>query len=583
MINVDTELLEDRQARLTATVEPERLEREMRQAARRIAGKTTIPGFRKGKAPYQVILNYYGEEVLFEEALEGLGQAVYGEALEQSGLQPYAPGVLNDLQREPLVLTFTVPLLPEVDLGDYRALRLPYEEQEVTDEDVERALDDIRDQQATLDPVERPLQMGDVALLDIVGTWVRDEEPAEAEAEVDADEAEAEGEEEAETEPEQKRNDTWLARKGVRVKISEDSTYPVPGFPEQVLGMEPGEQREFQMSFPDDDEDLAEALRGKTLAFDVTCAEIYEYTAPELDDEFAKDLGDYEDLEALKTEIRAQIADHYRQEARDEYIGKVMDELIDSVATLAYPPVMVEEQIDHMLEDFDQQLRQQGLNLDEYKRLNNLTDEQIRADLDEQARRQLGQALILGELAEVEQLSVREEEINDEIETAILPYGEQAALARQLFSSPEARRQLRNRILAQKSVDRLIAIAKGEEPPIGEPEPEPEASDADEADLSAVMADVTAEPADMEASDADAADLTAAIADVTAELAEPEAAVADAEEATAAAEEQPLAEATEEAAAEAEEEAEAPAAESSDNLLDEEENVEQEEPPVEEA
>lgn len=536
MINVDTELLEDRQARLTATVEPEQLEREMRQAARRIAGKVNIPGFRKGKAPYSVILSYYGEDALFEEAIENLGQAVYAEALQQSGLQPYAQGVLNDLQREPLVMTFTVPLLPEVDLGDYRALRMPYEEEDVSDEDVERALDDLRDQQATLDPVERPLQMGDVALLDVVGTWVRDEE---AEASV------GDSEDETESPAEEERNDTWLAREGVRVKVTEDSTYPVPGFPERVVGMETGEQRNFEISFPEDDEELAEPLRGKTLAFDVTCNEIYEYSAPDLDDEFAKDLGDYDDLDELKTEIREQLQQHNQSEARDEYVGKLMDELIDSVVTLSYPPIMVDEQIDHMLEDFDQQLRQQGLNLDEYKRLNNLTDAQIRADLEEQAKRQLSQALILGELAEAEQLSVREDEIDDEIETAVLPYGAQASLARQLFSSPEARRSISNRVLAQKSVDRLIAIARGEEPPIGEPEPEPEP----EEDVAEAEAEQAVE-SDAEATEV-ASDMEAG--------------------------------AVEETPSEAAPEVEAATAEADDESVDKVDDSEVEEPPVEEA
>jgi trigger factor len=342
---VQTEILDDRQARLTVTVDPQRVEKEMKDAARRISRQVNIPGFRKGKAPYNIIKQYYGEDVIFEEALDRLGQEVYGEALDESEIEPYAPGVLSDVERDPVIMTFTVPLMPVVELNDYRSVRLPYEAEAITEEDVQRALTELRDQQATLDPVDRPIELGSVALLDIVGTLVRDDE--------------------GEDESEEEKPSTWLAREGVRVKVDEDSTYPVPGFPEKVIGMEADDERSFDMSFPDED-DIAEALRGKTLHFEVTCREVYEYSAPELDDEFAKDLGDYETLDDLRAEVRKQLEEAARQNAREEYIQKVLEDLVESVVEISYPPIMLEQQIDSMLDDLDESLQERGLNLEEY-------------------------------------------------------------------------------------------------------------------------------------------------------------------------------------------------------------------------
>lgn len=471
MVKVETEILKDRQAKLVATVEQERVEQEMRAAARRIAKNVNIPGFRKGKAPYQIVTQYYGEAAILEEALEELGQAVYRDALEQSGIEPYAPGSLDDFQQDPFTLTFTVPLIPEVELGDYRSIRLPFESPEVTDEDVERALQELRDEQASLEPAERAIEWGDVALLDILGTLVRGEEEEEAEEAEAVDEATEEATEE-DGEGAEPQNDTWLNREDVRVRIAEDATYPVPGFPQQVVGMAPGDERTFEISF-DEDEEVAQTLRGKTLHFEVKCKEVYEYDAPELNDEFAKDLGEFETLDELRADIRQQIQQAMERETRNEYVNQIFEELFEKdLVKVSFPPVMLHEQIHRLMEDFDRQLRQQGLNLEEYKRLQKVDDDQLHEDLEPEAERQLKQALILGEIAEAEELGVTDADIEDEISTAILPYGAQAELARQLFSSPEARGSIANRIMAQKTVDRLIAIARGEEPPIGEPERE---------------------------------------------------------------------------------------------------------------
>jgi len=522
VVKVETEILENRQARIVATVEPERVQQEMRNAARRIAKNVNIPGFRKGKAPYHIIAQFVGEDHIFEEALDDLGQAVYLEALKESGVEPYSSGTLENIEREPFTMTFTVPLVPEIELGDYRSIRVDYEEPEVPEEEIERTLQELRDQHATLTPVERAIQMGDIALLDIKGTLVRGEDDEEADK--------AEGEDEKA----QERNNIWLNRIDVRVKIAEDATYPVAGFPQKVVGMAAGDESSFEISFGEE-EDVPEALRGKTLHFEVKCKEVYEYSAPELDDEFAKEVADFETLEELRADIRKELEQAARRSRRNEYLNRIFDELFEKeLVRVEYPEVMLEEQIDHMIRDFESQLRQQGLSLKEYRKLQKVTDQQIRDDMREEAKRQLKQALALGEIAEAEELSVKEAEIDAEIEEMIRPFGEQAEFARQLFSSPESRNSIANRILAEKTLDRLIAIARGENPPIGEPVVEEEEAAEEE---------VTA--------DADAEAVAEAEVQANAELeAEAAAETAVADEEVEAAEEQP------EAAAEAPTEAE---------------------------
>ncbi len=444
-MQIEKQLLDDHQIKLIVTVDEARVSAEMKKAARRIARHVRIPGFRKGKAPYHIIANYYGEEAILDEALEPLGQEVYREALDESEIMPYEAGSLDDFTREPFTLTFTVPLAPEVDLGAYRDVRVDYEEPGVSDEDVDAALEELRDSQATMEPVERAIELGDVAMLNIHATLVR--EPDEDNPD---------------------RNDTWLARDGVRVKVAEDSTYPVPGFYEQVVGMAAGDTQEFDMSFAESNEDIAEAIRGQALHFNVTVAEVFTYEVPELDDELAKSVGDFDTLDELRDDVRTQLIEQATQEINSAYYEQIMEKLLDGIVETKYPPAMIEEQIDSMIEDFNQELSRQRLNVDEYLKLQNLTMEAMREDFREEATLRIKRALTLGEVVSAEKLHVHDEDIDAQIESMIGMFGNDAELARSLFTNDSMRMNIANQLIADQAVDRLIAIAKGENPEIVE-------------------------------------------------------------------------------------------------------------------
>jgi len=442
VVQVETKLLEDRQAQLVVTVEPERVEKELKAAANRIARKVNIPGFRKGKAPFSIIKQYFGEGALFEEALDKIGQEVYSEALDQTGLEPFSAGNLEDIQFEPFVITFTVPLMPVVDLGEYRSVRIEYETPELNEEDIDNALQELREGQATMEPADRPVDMGDVAEVDIKGTMASEE----------SDEPEV-----------------WLDRKNVRVLIKPDATYPVPGFPQEVIGMEKDQERSFSITLEEND-DIAEDMIGKTIDFEVMCNEVLDYTLPELDDEFAKSVGDYETLESLREELTRLRQEQIAREARNTYLEKVFEEL-DEVVTVEYPGIMLEGEIDDQVHQFEHQLQDSAnMTFEDYLKINKVDEETVREDFKPEAEKRIRRGLILAEVVGQERLTVKEDDIEDEIATMVLSYGQQAAMARQFFSNPGTRRSIRNQLLTDKALDRLAAIAKGEEPEIVEEE-----------------------------------------------------------------------------------------------------------------
>jgi trigger factor len=232
-LKIETENLEDRQVQLTVELDDDRLIRAMRSAAKRLGKNSKISGFRPGKAPYEVLLRKFGEEVIFEETLESLGQELYREALEKSEIDPIAPGLLEEVvSREPLILRYTVPLAPEVELGPYKEIRMVYEEPEIDDKAVDQVMENLRERQALIEPVERPAAMGDVVVVDIHADMIHDEDDDE----------------------------TLLDDKGVSILIDEETNWPIPGISDFLIDLEAGNEKNFEYTFPEDY--AIESMRG---------------------------------------------------------------------------------------------------------------------------------------------------------------------------------------------------------------------------------------------------------------------------------------------------------------------------------
>ncbi len=427
--------------RLTVEVPDDRVEAAMRSAARKLGSKTRIPGFRPGKAPYEVLLSRFGEEAVFEEALERLGPEVYRQAIETADVEPFAAGTLDEVvSRAPLVLRYTVPLAPDVDLGSYRDLRVPFEPPQVSQEAVEAFLEELRQSQALIEPADRPAQLSDVIVVDVRGALLSQDD----------------------SEPE-----TLLDQKQASVLLSEGLDWPVPGSAQHFLGLKAGDATEFDYTFPQ--EYPNESLRGRTARFQVTCREVRSRTVPEWSDDLARNLGEFADLDDLRSKVRQSLEREARRRAEAEYAEQVVDRVVEQ-ARVAFPPQIVAEELDDMLKDLDFRLRSQKLSLAEYLRIEKKSEEDLRRELEPRARQRIRRALVLSEVVEAEQLEATDEEVQAELERMVAGAKEMGDNIRKIFDHPSGRKRIAVDLLTQKAVQRLVAIARGEAPalPAGE-------------------------------------------------------------------------------------------------------------------
>lgn len=462
MLKIEAKPQDDCQLQLTVQVEDERVQGALRAAARRMSQKLNVPGFRKGKAPFEVIRRQVGEAALYDEALEALGQEVYKEALNESDVDPYAPGALDNVSLNPMVLTYTVPLKPEVDLGDYRSVRLDHTPPQVADEALEEALDQLREHQALIEPADRPARTGDIVVIDVRGEVLPIPEVEASEA--PSEEATAER--------------FLLDDKGVSLLLDPKTDWPLPGFAEKLEGISAGESREFDMTFPEDYRN--EELRGKTAHFAVQCAEVKSRLVPEWSDELAQSMGDYASLLDLRVKVRQELQKRAEAEADAEYARQVMDRVVEG-ATVRHPPVLLEGELDDMLDDLDRRLREQNITLEDYLKIQSKTRDALRSELEPRARERLKRALVLGRVVEVEKVRVAEQDVDERIGSLSSVWGEQAAAVKDILSSDRSRRSIGMDLLTDRAVRRLASIARGESPPIenetpaeAEAEPRPE-------------------------------------------------------------------------------------------------------------
>ena len=431
--------LEGREVRLTIEIGSERVEAALQQAARRLSQQMHVPGFRRGKVPYPIMLRYVGREALLEEALEPLTQEVYEEALTLTGLQPFAPGRLEDVRTEPsLTLEMIVPLAPLVELGDYRALRLEPPKVEVSDDMLKEALEALRAQRALIEPVNRPAQLGDVVTVSLRG-----------------------------------RVDGQVVVRGdeVDILLNPEGEWPGPGFVQEMVGAVPGQERTFMLHYPDDHPNRRAA--GRDVRFRVTVHKVQSRFLPPLDDDFARSLGDeqVQTVLDLRIRMRQQLQETLQRQADTDFGYQVLDALVEQ-ARIEYPPFMLERELDEMMASLDQDLRTQNhLTLDDFLKLQSKTRSAYREELRPRAEKRLKRGLVLAEVIKREGLEVSTDEIQKEITAMSQPLGEQAERFRELLSTPTQQRRIKNDLLTDKAIERLVQIAKGQMPEAGDQPP----------------------------------------------------------------------------------------------------------------
>jgi trigger factor len=451
---IEKEFLEDRQVKINVVVESDPWESSKQRAARRLAKRVKIPGFRPGKAPYHVIVRTVGEAAILEEALELTVDDLYPKVLVEAEIDPYGPGTLEEVvEFDPPVFDFVIPLQPEVEVGDYKALDISHEAPETTDEDVDEALENTRTQHAINEPVERPAEDGDIVYM-----------------RVSAKRLDMEDEEEAQLYDQQFSS----ARLGQEDSPTDRQFFE--GFSEQLVGMASEEEKSFKHTFADDYED--EDLQGAEVEFSVAVTNVQAFSLPDLDDEFAKSASDFETLdemrEDIKTRLQEQALDAYEEEYETEVVKKLIEE-----STLSYPPQMIENEKKDILTNLDYRLSQQGLNKDFYLQYRGISEEEFEEEINEAAEDNVKRTLVLYEVINAEEIKPDPDKFNQTAENAVgsitanmtpkqvkdMQKGGQMA---NLITNIAADLTLRQAVLY------ISAIAKGE--PLPEPEAEAEAT-----------------------------------------------------------------------------------------------------------
>ncbi|MDQ3812032.1 MAG: trigger factor [Chloroflexota bacterium] len=427
-MKVDSTELPPRQVSLSIEVEQERVDRAMDEAYRRLAGRVDVPGFRRGRAPRPMVERIIGRDRIVEEALEQLVPAVVNEAMQQQKLEAYTRPRVESIELEPLRVKAVIGLPPRVELGDYKgALKVPAEQPSVAEEDVERVIERLRTSHAQWAPVEGPVKMGDRVGLDLRVTVEGRDKPVS-----------------------ESRDAEYV--------VDLEGVQPAPGFAEALVGMEPGSQRSFTLTLGDDyrDSDLA----GQPARFEVSLHWVKQRELPEVDDEFARQVGEYADVGALRAAIEAQLREHEEQRVREKLQEAAVSRLVE-ISSIEVPPQLIEHQTQHMLETFQRNVEQQGLQLPQYLRLVGKDQQGLEQEIRAEAETRVRRSLALDAFADAEHIAVEQAEIEEEVRRAAAASSDAGAVERLALNNPTTLARVQEVTRERKALARLLEVATG--------------------------------------------------------------------------------------------------------------------------
>ena len=417
-MKITQEEVVDHQTVLQIELEDTDLGPYLERGYQRLSPRTAIPGFRKGKAPRRIVENFLGRESLINEVLDSMAPEVAERAIEEQDLDAFGPPHLELMELEPFTLKATVPLTPEVDLSHYKDIKIDPQPVEVTEKDLDDRIDQMRHSASTWDPVERPVALGDMVTMDVDGKA---------------------GDREI------------LSEKGAVYFLDEDGDRPLPGFAPKLVGATSDATTEFSLDIPSDHSDTTVA--GKEALFSVTVSEIKERNLPDLDDEFAKGVGDgHDDLAALRESVQEELTQEVEERNAQQHREDVVGALVDGMS-IDLPSVTLDREVEHMEADRAVFLQRLNIRVDDYLQSIDKTAEEARSEMEEEAVRRLHRTFAISRIAELEGIEVPDDDVEARIDA--LKSGRDVK-----DISVDA---VRESLLAEKSVDRLVAIAKGEE------------------------------------------------------------------------------------------------------------------------
>ena len=413
------------EVKLEFTIEAEKFEQGMKTVYQKNARYFNIPGFRKGKAPYNIVEKHYGPEIFYEDAFNEVVPEVYEEAIKANDLEVVSSPKIDITQMEKgkeLVFTAVVQIKPEVKLGKYKGIEIPKIEYNVSDEDIEKEIEAIADKNSRLVTVEdRAVEDKDVAVIDFEGF-------------VDGvafDGGKAENHE---------------------LEIGSHSF--IDGFEDQVIGMKVGEEKEINVKFPE--KYFSEDLAGKDAMFKVKLHEIKKKELPTIDDEFAKDVSEYDTLEELKASIRKRDEEENEHRAKHEKEDAAIKAVCDN-AEVDIPSGMIETELSRIMQDMDMNLSYQGLNLAKYLQMIGKTEEDFKKDYEEQAKESVKSRLVLEAVSKDAKIEVTDADIAEKLEELAKSYGKSKE---ELEKNEELKKYVKENLSYEKTIDYILSNAK---------------------------------------------------------------------------------------------------------------------------
>jgi trigger factor len=386
-VKVSSTELPPRQVSLDIEVEKDRLDRAMDEAYRRLAGRVDVPGFRRGKAPRSMVERMLGHDRIVEEALDRLVPEVVTEAMQQEKVEPYTRPRVESIEFDPLRLKAVVGLAPKVELGDYKAgLRVMREDMQVGEKEIDTVIDRIRNSYAQWAPVERAVQLNDRVGIDLKASIEGHEQPL-------------------------------MDSKDAEYIVDPEGTQPASGFAEQLVGMQAGDEKSFTLSMPDDYR--PKEVAGKPADFQVRLHWAKERELPELDDEFAQQVGDYADVAAFRAAVESQLRHSEEERVRDKLEDEAMNKLVE-LSSIEFPPQLVDFQAQLMLDQFKTNVERQGLQLNQYLRLVGKEQDAFEQEIREQAETRVRRSLALDAFADAERIAAESDDSDEASESRSL-------------------------------------------------------------------------------------------------------------------------------------------------------------------
>jgi len=413
------------EVKLEITIEAEKFENAMKKVYFQNAKYFNIPGFRKGKAPMNIVEKYYGAQIFYEDAFNEVATEAYDEALKENKIEAVSRPEVDIIQMEKgkdVIFTAVVQTKPEVELGKYKGVEIEKVEYTVEDKDVEHELGHMQEHNSRLVTIEdRALEKGDISTIDFEGF---------------VDGVAFEG----------------GKAEGHELEIGSNTF--IPGFEDQIIGMKIDEEKDIKVKFPD--EYFSKDLAGKDAVFKVKLHEIKKKELPELDDEFAKDVSEFDTLAELKASIKEKLEKNNEQRAKYETEEAAIKAVCEN-AKLDIPTGMIDLEVDNMLKDFEQRLSYQGLNMQQYLNMIGRTEEEMRKEYEPQAIEAIKSRLVLEAIINAEKIEASEEEINAKMEEMAKNYGKKVE---ELSENENLKKYLDEGIKSEKALAFIVENAK---------------------------------------------------------------------------------------------------------------------------